>query len=131
MINKCKWCNSTNLKFTETPSLIHYGRMDCSHCNKFCYWVRDPTLKENLRTNKKNVKEVCEFHGIKEKEICFFCLRMKNELGDKETLTIDHIQEIKKDGGDDALYNMQVLCSACHKLKNWCRLYMNWHFKKE
>jgi 5-methylcytosine-specific restriction endonuclease McrA len=55
-------------------------------------------------------------------------LRNKNQLGEKETLTIDHIRELDK-GGDDALYNMQVLCLACHKLKNWTRLYMNWHLK--
>ena len=128
MITNCKYCNSNNLIFTQTPNLIHYGRMDCGHCKKFSNWVRDPSLPKNPRTSKKTVKEVCLFHGIKG-EICFFCLRNREQLGIKETLTIDHIQELVGNEGDDALYNMQTLCSACHKLKNWCRLYMHWHLK--
>ena len=126
MITKCKWCGNEKLKFTETPNLIHYGRMGCQHCGKFCYWVRNPELPKSNRQNIKTVKEVCEFHQVKEKEICFFCLRTRKQLGVKETLTVDHIQELDK-GGLDILENMQVLCSSCHKLKNWCRLYMNWH----
>ena len=123
---KCEECGNDKLKFTETPSLIHYGRQDCKHCGRFSDWVRDPNRPTNIRSNKKSVKEVCDFHQIKEKEICFFCLRYREQLGAKETLTVDHIQELNK-GGQDIVENMQVLCSACHKLKNWARLYMNWH----
>jgi len=129
VITNCKYCNSNNLIFTKTPNLVHYGRMNCNFCKKFNHWVRNTSLPKNLRTSKKTVKEVCLFHGIKNEEICFFCLRNRNQLGAKETLTIDHIQELKANNGDDALHNMQILCSACHKLKNWCRLYMHWHLK--
>ena len=128
MINKCNYCGNKKLKFIETPILIHYGKMVCQHCGKFSSWVRNPDLPKNNRINKKSVQEVCSFHQILNEEICFFCLRNKKELGDKETLTVDHIQEIDK-GGLDIIQNMQVLCSACHKLKNWARLYINWHFK--
>ena len=41
-----------------------------------------------------------------------------------------HIEEIDK-GGKDELGNLQIICSACHKLKNWARLYTNWHLNKE
>lgn len=131
IITNCKYCNSSNLKFIETPESVHYGKMICGHCNKFSHWVSNPESKRNnsLRTNKKTIKEICQFHNI-EKEICFFCLRNRNELGWFETLTIDHIQELDK-GGTDTLQNMQVLCSACHKLKNWVRLYINWHLTKK
>jgi 5-methylcytosine-specific restriction endonuclease McrA len=125
MITKCKWCGGDKLKFIETPNLIHYGKMECKYCGKFCYWIHNPNNPENIRKNKKTSKEVCNFHQIN-KEICFFCLRTKEQLGIKETLTVDHIQELSR-GGLDILENMQVLCSACHKLKNWARLYMNWH----
>lgn len=130
-ITKCRYCESHNLKFTETKDTIHYGKFVCGHCGKFSHWVKNPLSSRNnsLRTNKKTVKEVVSFHRLDE-EICFFCLRNRTQLGSKETLTIDHIKELDK-GGEDKLWNMQVLCSACHKLKNWCRLYMNWHFKKE
>lgn len=130
MITKCKWCSNDKLDFIETPNLIHYGRMDCKHCGRFCYWVKDPNTPINNRKNKKSPKEVCYFHQIKDKEICFFCLRNREQLGIKETLTVDHIQELNK-GGKDILENMQVLCTACHKLKNWARLYMNWHLNKK
>jgi len=126
MIVKCKWYGNDKLKFSLTPQLVHYGRQDCQHCGRFCSWVRNPDLPVNARGNKKSPKKVCDFHGIVGDEICFFCLRERDQLGIKETLTVDHIQEIDK-GGKDVIENMQVLCSACHKLKNWMRLYNNWH----
>jgi len=131
-INKCKWCGSKNLKFKKRPDTPHYGEMICRHCNKHSHWISNPNReKRNKRigTGKKIIKEICNFHGF-DKEFCFFCLRTKEQLGKNETLTHDHIQELDKEGKDN-IENMQVLCSACHKLKNWCRLYINWHFKKD
>lgn len=130
-IYRCKSCGSENLKLMLTPETIHYGKWVCGHCNGFSHWAKNPDSprSNSLRVNKKTIKEICDFHGLT-KEICFFCLRDKKKLGGKETLTIDHIKELDK-GGKDQLNNMQVLCSACHKLKNWARLYMNWHFNEE
>jgi 5-methylcytosine-specific restriction endonuclease McrA len=128
----CNKCNS-QLKLTLMENSIHYGRLDCPQCG-FKGYARNPLSPKNnttakLRTGKKEIKDVCEFHNFK-KELCFFCLRTRNELGNKETLTNDHIIELSE-GGEDKLENMQVLCSACHKLKNWARLYLHWHLKKE
>jgi len=129
IITNCKYCNSANLKFILTEQSVHYGKMECGHCKKFSHWISNPNKKtEGLRANKKQVIDICKFHNIN-KEMCFFCLRGREQLGWSETLTIDHIQELDK-GGTDTLENMQVLCSACHKLKNWVRLYMNWHLNK-
>lgn len=113
-------------------SHIHYARLDCANCNSFIGWLRSPDkIKGYNRINKHSVKEVCEFHGYDD-EFCFICLRKKEELGKRETLTVDHIKELKNEGeGGDVIQNKQVLCSACHKLKNWARLYMNWHFKDD
>lgn len=129
-ITKCKYCGSENIKFQLTPNTIHYGKYYCGHCERFLYWAKNPESprNNNTRVNKKTIKEICNFHNFKE-EFCFFCLRKREELGDKETLTIDHIKELEE-GGEDQLWNMQILCSACHKLKNWARLYMNWHFQE-
>ena len=131
-ITKCKYCGSENLKFTQEESGIHYGRWTCGHCKRFSHWAKNPDnpRSNSSRVNRKTINDICDFYGIKDIGICFFCLRNRNELGDKETLTIDHIQELNK-GGEDQLFNMQVLCSACHKLKNWARLYMNWHLSKK
>lgn len=129
----CEVCNST-LKRTLTPYTIHYGRLDCPKCG-FRGWARNPESPKTGTTAEKRIgakvtaQECCNFHNIKE-ECCFFCLRMRNQLGCSETLTIDHIIELDK-GGKDEIQNMQVLCSACHKMKNWLRLYMNWHIVKK
>ena len=128
MIEKCRWCGGENLGFKFRPDTPHYGEMICKHCNKHSHWVKNPNKANNgMRTSKHSIKDICEFHEFKE-EICFFCLRKKEELGLNEILTDDHIIELDK-GGEDTIQNRQVLCSACHKLKNWARLYMNWHFK--
>jgi len=126
----CSVCNS-HLIITETPTTPHYARLDCPKCKKWVKWLPNPNQikqKQNRR-NKSVVIDVCKFQGFKE-EFCFICLRERKQLGTYETLTIDHIKELDK-GGEDKIQNMQILCSACHKLKNWCRLYMNWHFKGE
>jgi len=129
-INKCIYCGSENLVFEKVENTIHYGKLICGHCKRFCKWVRNPNSKkiDSPRINQKTIKDICDFHNIKEEQ-CFFCQRNREQLGTMEKLTIDHIIELDK-GGEDQIWNMQVLCSACHKLKNWCRLYMTWHFKE-
>lgn len=131
---KCKWCG-TNDNFTVrlTPNTIHYAQRICNNCGKHMEWVKDPNSPRSqgtgkYRIGKRKIEQVCKFHKF-EKEFCFFCLRTRDELGENETLTIDHIQELNK-GGRDIIENTQILCSACHKLKNWARLYMNWHLKE-
>jgi 5-methylcytosine-specific restriction protein A len=126
----CPYCGE-QLYFTDTQqTLIHYGRLDCKKCNKWIRWISNPSSnRKGNSTSNKNYERVLKIHSI-DKEICFFCLREQNQLGEKETLTLDHIQELSH-GGKDDIYNMQILCTSCHKLKNWARLYMNWHHNKE
>jgi len=123
---KCKYCGGP-LIFRLRPDTVHYGEMVCIKCGRHNYWVPAPR-EENTRrrTSKFSLEQVAKFHGM-DKPRCFFCLRTKDQLGDHETLTIDHIVELQL-GGKDSLENLQILCTACHKLKNWCRLYLNWHF---
>lgn len=131
MINSCRYCNSTNLEHEIlSENHIHYGKIKCKHCFRFLAWLPNPQ-KETVRKSKNaKVDQVIKFHQF-DKEFCFFCLRTRNELGSKETLTVDHIDELKNSGTQgDQILNFQVLCSACHKLKNWARLYMNWHLKR-
>ena len=129
---KCPTCNS-ELEFKLTPNNVHYGREDCLICKKFIRWIKNPNSPRNIKvrkyTSKLDIKDILEFHN-KKNELCFFCLRDRNQLGQHETMTIDHIEELDK-GGTDEIGNLQILCSACMKLKNWARLYMNWHLQKE
>ncbi len=126
----CPKCKG-HLLFTRTQGYsVHYGRLDCPKCKKFIKWVKNPNKEERRRkTSKYEIKDIVEYHNFEE-AFCFFCLRTKEQLGEKETLTIDHIKELNE-GGTNGIENLQILCSACHKLKNWCRLYVNWHLNKK
>jgi len=124
----CPECKSV-LLMTLTPDLTHYARLDCVRCNKFIKWLKSPeNADKRTSTSKYSIRKILSFHNM-EKEICFFCPRNKEQLGECETMTIDHINELS-DGGVDELGNLQILCSACHKMKNWMRLYVNKHLKK-
>jgi len=131
----CEVCKNKLLK-TLTPNSIHYARLDCPKCG-FKGWARNPNNPRNkgtilLRTgNKLTVEKIQKFHNYKE-PFCFFCLRKKENLGIRETLTADHIKELRdtKDNEDrDNVQNGQILCSACHKLKLWVTTYLNEHIK--
>ena len=120
-MKKCKKCNSENLELILTPETIHYGKYICKDCKSFNGWKKNPDSlikgSKSMRIGKRKINQVCKFHKMDE-EICFFCLRNRTQLGKNETLTTDHIIELS-DGGKDIIENTQVLCSACHKLKNW------------
>lgn len=132
----CETCGS-KLILTLTPNNIHYGRLDCPKCG-FAGWARNPESPRNKGTNllrvgnNLTVEGIQNFHGYK-KPFCFFCLRRRNELGVRETLTADHILELRETKGDDRdnVSNGQILCSACHKLKLWVTTYLNEHLKKK
>ena len=131
----CETCSST-LKLTLTPNSPHYGRLDCPRCG-FKGFAKNPNSPRNVGTkllrtgNRLTVEKIQKFHDYKE-PFCFFCLRTKNQLGIRETLTADHILELRNsnDSEDfDRISNGQILCSACHKLKLWVTTYMNEHIE--
>lgn len=131
----CEVCCS-GIILTKTPNNIHYGRLDCPKCG-FVGWAKNPNSNRNKGTkllrqgNRLTVDKIREFHGFKE-PFCFMCLRKKNELGIRETLTADHILELRdtKEGENrDDVKNGQILCSACHKMKLWLTTYVNEHIK--
>ena len=132
-MRKCKYpgCNAdeTFFKITEIPNSVHYAEERCRKCNGFQRWVKNPETIGRTKTSRYKIKDILKFHNYKD-EFCFFCLKIKEQLGKNETITIDHIQELDK-GGEDKVENLQILCSACHKLKNWARLYTNWHLKND
>ena len=131
----CETCGS-KLILTLTQNNIHYGRLDCPNCG-FKGWARNPENPRNKGTNlfrvgnKVTVESIQKFHGYKE-PFCFFCLRYQKELGIRETLTADHILELRdtQEGENrDNVANGQILCSACHKLKLWVTTYFVEHIK--
>lgn len=137
----CPNCGCNETKFIETQNLVHYGKEVCASCGRFIRWVPKPEY-ENVRrsTSKYDIRKVFRHHKFHEygldKPFCFFCLRTQDELGHNETLTLDHIVPLSEKRnplgvkGKDELENLQILCTACHKLKNWISLYFNEHQKK-
>ena len=127
---KSECCQSETIEKSR-PDTPHYAQEICGKCSKHIRWVKAPE-NEGRRTqaSKYDIERIHNHYNfVSEEPFCCWCLRTKEKLGLNETLTRDHIEEIDK-GGKDELGNLQIICSACHKLKNWARLYMNWHFNE-
>ena len=94
----CPNCGCEDTKLILTPESIHYAKNVCRVCGRWISWEKSPdTNKNSNRKIKLSVKRVCEYHNFKT-EHCFFCLRVKEQLGLNETLTVDHIEELSKGG---------------------------------
>ena len=104
----CEICNSKLTK-TLTPNSLHYARLDCQKCG-FKGWARNPNNPRNKGTkilrigNRLTVEKIQNFHNYKE-PFCFFCLRKKEDLGIRETLTADHILELRGTKENERLRN--------------------------
>ena len=126
---KCKRCGSTNLEWVKTPQLVHEGKWICKDCGAFVKWGKNEKKNIRTRTSMKSLRGVAHFYKMKTPR-CFFCGRAKDELGANETLTIDHIIPLSE-GGEDEVWNLQILCTACHKLKNWVTTYVTNHLVRK
>jgi len=124
-------CPHKNIKLILRPDTPHYAERRCKDCNKFMGWESSPN-PEGIRkqTTQHTIQKIMTHKKYTNPPFCFFCGRTKKQLGLNETLTIDHIIPIR-DNGENDITNLQILCSACHKLRHWTELYTNIHFKKE
>lgn len=122
--NECGNCGGTDFRIKAADS-VHHGEQKCTNCGRHIKFIPRPRDGRG-RSSAYSVKDVAEHHGYDEHR-CFFCRRTRSQLGKNETLEVDHIKELEKENGEDGLNNVQILCTPCHKLKNWMRLYNNWH----
>jgi len=129
VLKTCPYCSNPYLKVVRRPDTIHYAELRCLSCGRFIQWLPNPNQTERKKTSRYSLGDVARFHGFSV-PFCFLCLRQKEDLGSNETLTIDHIIPLSN-GGEDKLENLQILCSACHKLKNWVYTYVNLHLRGE
>lgn len=111
-------------EIVKTPQCTHYAKKVDDDGN-FMKWIPKPDKEGRSNTSTYSIKDICEERGF-DFPFCFFCGRTKEQLGKHESLTRDHIKELC-DGGDDTLDNLQILCTACHKLKNWNNTYVRRH----
>lgn len=103
-------CGTTDVRFTPTPELPHFGREDCEHCGRFVRWVPKPEA-DRVRRPSAHRNLVKKFS----KGFCEMCLTPENELPLGQTLEAQHVQEFAE-GGDETRENIWIICTACHKL---------------
>lgn len=124
---KCPNCGSEEFVDKKTDT-VHHRKRVCSECGKFIKWVARENKEGRSKASKHSIKDIVYFHGFDE-PFCFFCGRTEDQLGESETLTRDHIKELSE-GGKNTLKNLRILCTACHKLKNWMNTYIRKHLRK-
>lgn len=123
----CRYCGGKEFKEIERPDTQHKIELRCVSCGKFWGWKGLNNKNQRKNSSRYSLRDVVEYHNLPF-PFCFFCLRKEDELPPSQTLTRDHILELNL-GGKDDLSNIQILCTACHKLKNWARLYHNFHWR--
>lgn len=132
LVKTC-YCGSKNF-LLENGSGPHYLEQKCTDCGKTLKFIgknkKNPNRNNTSDYNINQVSVVKRQNIYEENQKCFFCGRTKDMLGRNETLELDHITPFNS-GGEDRPENIQILCTACHKLKHHCRTYMNIHFKSK
>lgn len=120
-------CLHQNKTFIPRPDTPHHAEIRCAECNKFLGWQPAPN-PEGIRkqSTKYSIQQIMAHKNFHAPPFCFYCRRIKEQLGTNETLTIDHIIPLRE-GGTDVLPNLQILCDPCHKLRHWAELYLNKH----
>lgn len=119
-------CDSNEFKLESKANNLEQR---CALCNKYQKQIPKTSNWNKRRgsgVSRYTVKDITEHHDFDEIR-CFFCRRSREEVPPTQEFERDHIKELKNEGGEDRLGNLQILCSACHKLKNHQRLYHNWH----
>ena len=114
-----------NVSVELCKETVHYAmaRLIQGETSNFLCWVRAP---QNFGERKNlTINSVLAIHGFAN-AFCFFCGTEKPSL--YETFEIDHIKHMKEDGPDDAR-NAMILCTRCHKLKNWMNTYIVRHLE--
>lgn len=119
---QCKNCDGTNLITILRPDTPHFAEIRCDDCGKFLKWLSNPNKNNTIRNKSSKYK----LESLIPNDFCWFCTRTKEQLGIREGLTIDHKKPIEE-GGIDEISNLMVLCTACHKLKNWYWIYIKKH----
>lgn len=101
----------------------HYAKAECPKCFCFLRWMPKP---QNDGIRKKASKYTPDSLDI---NYCEICGRTLHTVGAKEVLEIHHKVPVSE-GGEDKKENILVVCSACHKMCRWLRLYLNQHINQ-
>ena len=116
MEDPCSGCGKNNYVEVITPELPHYGKLICAGCGMFIKWLPKPDNTSRRSSTKWNI-DLSE---------CKICGRRREHLGARETIGPHHLKPIEE-GGLDEEKNLLALCTACHRLVHWARLYVGRH----
>lgn len=106
---------------------VHGYKLYCPSCNRWLGWGGK---SKNLIDQNGERKFSSQWSAKRlQATYCQCCLRQRERLGEKEVLEIHHVIPIK-DGGTDALENIWVLCTTCHKEVHHRRVFFNGHMEK-
>ena len=105
------------------PDTIHYMERVCKICGKFIKWVKNPNTIRTQLVKEGLGKMIQAIYG---RLFCFFCNRTEAQLPPLETIETDHILALSR-GGTDEIENTMLLCSMCHRQKNWIQTYVTNH----
>lgn len=112
------------VKYAEGP---HYFSQVCFDCGKHIKFIgKEKNHGSRTESTEHDIDRVLAVTRQDESR-CFFCSRKKEQLGERETLELDHITPVSE-GGEDRPENLQVLCTACHKLRHHRETYLFKHF---
>jgi uncharacterized CHY-type Zn-finger protein len=101
----------------------HEAALRCPLCGWFLGWKAKEKNQPKLDKRPNN----CPTPTDLEIDYCQICLRPRTWLGQHETLETHHIDD---DPAHNERSNYLVVCTACHKLVAWTRLYVNTHLRR-
>lgn len=103
----------------------HHGRVECAACQAFIKWAPKPDSAKKRRPSQSR-KLVAQYS----QGFCEICLRHELQIPAPQTLEAHHIIPVEKGGGDEQA-NIQICCTACHKLIHWQRTYLGHTLNEE
>ena len=120
----CKYCKSDALVEQLTPDGMHHGKICCATCNKFQDWMPKPDRDKAKRpaAHRDLVKKYS-------RGFCEICLVEEKQLEPNRGLVAHHIVEYQhidehQGGGNNTRENIDIVCTACHRLIHWRRDYL-------
>lgn len=114
----CQYCGSDRHRRILGPHPGgHYAKIVCLECDRFHKWEGKP---EGTPKRRKNQAKLLERYS---KGFCELCLRQSNQIPLPQVLEAHHVIPVT-DGGSDDRDNIQIVCTACHKLIHHQRTYL-------
>src|SRR3972149_206543 len=115
--SNCSYCGFGQTRLEILESGIHYAKEVCAKCGAYIKFVGKP---DNLKPHRhKSHTELVEQYS---KGFCEICGILHNSVPNNEALEAHHVIEYQ-DGGPKERENIEIVCTACHKLIHWLRTY--------